>query len=60
MKRSSLQSSKNRGLIVQFSSGTARVLFLLLDRYEDGPISLRLLRLVSSKLYSDCYAHGCF
>ena len=48
MKRSSLQSSKNRGSIVEFSSGTAGVLFLLLDRYEDGPISLRLLRVVSS------------
>ena len=32
--------------------------FLLLDRMAQ--ISLRLLRLVFSKLDSGCYAHGCF
>ena len=36
MKRSSLQSSKHKGAIVCFSSGTAGF-FLLLDMYEDGP-----------------------
>ena len=34
------------------------LLFLWLDKHEDGAISLRLLRLVSSKVDSDCYAHG--
>ena len=61
MKRSSLQSSINKGAIVYFSSGPAGVFyFCCLIGIRMAQISLRLLRLVFSKIDSDCYAHGCF